>query len=44
MNFLFRNIQDVMIYLDDILIANDTYKAHIGTIRAVMNIAQDNKL
>ena len=44
MNFLFRNIKDHMIYLDDILIANHTYKEHIKTIRAVMKMAKDNKL
>ena len=43
-NFLFRNIKDLMIYLDDILIANHTYEEHINTIRAVMKIAKDNKL
>ena len=43
MNFLSRNIKDLMIYLDDILIANHTYEEHINTIRAVMTIAKDNK-
>ena len=43
-NFLFKNIQDLMIDLDDILIANYTYEEHINTIRAVMKIATDNKL
>ena len=44
MYFTFSNIQDVMMYLDDILIANHTYEEHINTIRAVMQIAKDNKL
>ena len=44
MNFLFKNIKDVMIHLDDILIANHTYEGHITTTRAVMTIAIDNKL
>ena len=44
MNFLFRNIKDVMIYLDDILIANHSYEEQINTIRVVMKIAKDNKL
>ena len=44
MNFLFRNIKDLMIYLDDMLIANHTYEEHINTIGAVMKIAKDNKL
>ena len=44
MNFLFRNIQDLMIYLDDILIGNYTYGEQIKTIRAVIKRAKDNKL
>ena len=44
MHFLFSNIQDLMIYLDDILIANHSYEEHINTIRAVKKIAKDNKL
>ena len=44
MNFLFRNIKDLMIYLDDILIGTHTYEEYINTIRAVMEIAKHNKL
>ena len=44
MNFLFRNMQDLMIYLDDILIANHTYEKHINTIRAGMKIEKHDKL
>ena len=44
MNFLLRNITDLNIYIDDILIANHTYAKHIYTIRSVMRIAKDNKL
>ena len=44
MNFLFRNIKDLMIYLDDMLIANHTHEEQINTIRAVMKLAKDNKL
>ena len=32
-NYLFREVEDQMIYLDNILIANHTYKEHINTIR-----------
>ena len=44
MNCLSRNIQDLMIYVDDILIANHSYEEHIKTIRVVIKIAKDNKL
>ena len=44
MNFLFRNIKDLMIYLDDIRIANNTYKYHINPVRAVRQIVKHNKL
>ena len=44
MNFVFSNMKDLMIYLDDILIDNHNHKEHINTIRAVMTIAKDNKL
>ena len=33
MNYLFRQVKDQMIYLDDILIVKHTYKEHINTIR-----------
>ena len=44
MNFSLRNIKDLMIYLDDILIVNHIYVWHIKTIWAVVNIAKDNTL
>ena len=44
MNFRFRNITDVKIYLHDILMAKHTYTEHIKTIRGVMKIAKDNEL
>ena len=36
MNYLFREVQDQMIHLDDILIANQTNEEHINTIRQVI--------
>ena len=44
MNFPCSNIQDIMIYCDDILIANHTYEEDIHTIRAVMKISKDTNL
>ena len=44
MNYPFREVKDQMIYLDDILIANHTYKEHINTIKQVSQIAKGNKL
>ena len=44
MNYLFRQVQDQMIYLDDILIANHTYEEYINTIRQVLQIVTQNKL
>ena len=44
MNFLLRNNKELMIYLDDIHIANHGYEEHINTIKAVMKIARDIKL
>ena len=44
MNVVFRNIQDLMMYHDDILIDNHTYGKHIKTIKAVIKIGNDNKL
>ena len=44
MNYLFREVKDPMIYLDDILIANHTYAENINTIRQVLQIAKENKL
>ena len=44
MNSLFRNMTDVMIYLDVILIDKHIYEAQIKTFTAVMKIAKDNKL
>ena len=44
MNFLFREVKDQVIYLDDILIDNHTYEEHINTIRQVLQIAKENKL
>ena len=43
MNFLFRNIKDLIIYRHDNCIANHTYEEHINSIRAGMKIALDNK-
>ena len=44
MNYLFREVKDQMIYLDDIFIANHTYEEHINTIKQVLQIAKKNKL
>ena len=33
MNYVFREVKDQMIYLDDILIAKHTNEEHINTIR-----------
>ena len=43
MNYLFREVKDQMIYLDDILIANHTYEEHINTMSQVLQIAKQNK-
>ena len=43
MNYLFRHVKDQMIYLDNILIANNTYEEHMNTIRQVLQIANQNK-
>ena len=44
MNYLFREVQDQMIYLDNILIVNHTYEEHLNTIGQVLQIDQRNKL
>ena len=44
MNFLFRNIKNLISCLDDILIANYSDEEHVKTIRAGRKIAKDNKL
>ena len=44
MNFLFRNIKDLRIYLDYIHITNHTYEEDINSIRALMKTAKDYKL
>ena len=44
MNYLFRQVKDQMIHLDDILIANHTYEEDIKTISQVLQIAKQNKL
>ena len=44
MNFFFKSIKDIVIYLDSILIANHTYVEDNKTVKEVMKIAQDNKL
>ena len=44
MNFLFRNIEDVIIYLDNSVIGAHTHEEHNKTIRAVIKIAKYNKL
>ena len=44
MNFLFSNIKHLMIYLHDILIANNNYEKHIKTMKEVMRIAEDHKV
>ena len=36
MNYLFREADNQMIYLDDIFIANHTYEEHINTIKQVL--------
>ena len=38
MNYLFREVKDQMICLDDILIANHIYEEHINTIRQVLRL------
>ena len=44
MNFLFRNLQDLMICFHDLLIVNYTDEEYINTMSARMKIAPDNKL
>ena len=44
MNYLFREIKDQMIYLDDIFIANHTNEEHINTVRQVLQIVKQNDL
>ena len=43
-DYLFREVKDHMIYLDNILIANHTYEEHINSIRQVLQIVKQNKL
>lgn len=43
MHLLFRDIKDVMIYFEDILIGNQTHRVHINTMRAVIIIEQHDK-
>ena len=44
MNYLFMEVEDPRIYLDNILIANHNYEEHINTIRQVLHIAKLNEL
>ena len=44
MNYLFQNVENLMIYLDHILIANHTYEEYINTIKQVLQIANTNKV
>ena len=44
MNYLYGEVQDPMIYSDDILIVNHSYEEHINTIRHVFQIGKENKL
>ena len=44
MNYLFRELKDQMIHLDNVLIANHIYEEYINTIKQVLQIAKQNKL
>ena len=44
MNYLFREVKDRMIYIDNIFIATHTYEEHIHTIWQVLHIAKQNEL
>jgi len=46
MNWLLREFigKTVMVYLDDILIGNDTYEEHIQTVRAVLKTLEKAKM
>ena len=44
MNYLFRDVKDQMIYLNDILICNHTYEEHINSVRQLLQIGKQNKV
>jgi len=46
MNWLLRKFigKTVIVYLDDILIGNNTYKEHIQTVRAVLKTLEKTKM
>lgn len=44
MNISLRNIQELIVYPDDIHITNHTHESHIITIRAVIKLGKDNML
>ena len=44
MNYLFREVKDLRIYLYNVLIANNTYAEHLTTSRQVLQMAKQNEL
>ena len=44
MSYLFWEVENHMIYLDDILIANNSYEEHINTIKHVLQMAKEKEL
>ena len=44
MNYLFTNVANQIIYLDDMLNANDTYEEHINSMQQVLQRVMENNL